>query len=87
MGVPPACRVPRPAILAKRGHPCTLCITSIKAIPICFTGTFTENIGSVGRIEKENEHCNDVTVMATTSLNHNEAVPVDVAAIVTAASE
>ena len=47
-------------------------------------GTFTENIGSVGRIDKENEHCNDVTFMATTALNHNEAVPVDVAAIVTA---
>ena len=31
MGVPPACHVPRPAILAKQGHPCTLsqCITSI----------------------------------------------------------
>ena len=28
MGVPPACHVPRPAILAKQGHPCTLCITS-----------------------------------------------------------
>ena len=28
MGVPPACHVPRPATLAKRGHPCTLCINS-----------------------------------------------------------
>ena len=28
MGVPPACHVPHLAILAKRGHPCTSCITS-----------------------------------------------------------
>ena len=28
MGVLPAHHVPRPAILAKQGHPCTLCITS-----------------------------------------------------------
>ena len=37
MGVPPACHVPRPAILAKRGHPCTLCITTnqcrVKIVP------------------------------------------------------